>query len=413
MTPSEPGSDKRSNEGTGRSRAARSPSPALHLEHARNLRSQGATTAALRHFEALIESYGRNAALLNAYGLFLQEGGDHVRAAPLFRQAIDLDPNHSGYRFNLGLSLLTLGDLEEGWDLYEHGRRLHRADPLRRYNAPEWQGEPVAGKTLYLWEEQGVGDTLLYGAMIADLLARGARCILECDPRLAPLFRRSFPGLDVAPTGPFADMALGGRRFDFHAPLGSIGRFLRPILAAFPPPRPFLKADPEKVARFHAQLASLGPEPKIGISWRSASASYSEKSIPLTEWGSILSAPNRRFVALQYGDCQAELAEAAARFGTHVFEPPGLDRFRDLDGLAALVQACDAVVTVSNVTANIAGALGRPTLLLLGPATLWYWFQDREDSPWYANMRLLRAAQAGSWGPVLTRAADRLGSVLA
>lgn len=412
MTPPQSGHDERTATDAGQDRAARA-RPAFYLEHVRTLRKQGATAAALDFLDALIGQHGQDAAFLNAYGLFLQEIGDHTRAAPLFRRAAALDPSHPGYRFNLGLSLLALGELENGWPLYEHGRRLHRADPLRRYSAPEWQGELVQGKTLYLWEEQGVGDTLLYGAMIGDLQMRGARCVLECDPRLVPLFRRSFPGLEVVPSGPFADIGLKGRTFDFHAPLGSIGRFLRPTLAAFPPPRPFLRADAERVTAFRRQLASLGPEPKIGISWRSASASFSEKSIPLTEWGPVLSAPNRRFVALQYGDCQVELADAAARFGVDIFEPPGLNRFRDIDGLAALVQACDAVVTISNVTANVAGALGRPTLLLLGPATLWYWFQDREDSPWYANMHLLRTQEAGSWGPVLERAAKRIEDLLA
>lgn len=412
MMPPQSGDDERAARDAGQGRAARS-RPAFYLEHARTLRKQGATAAALAFLDALAGQHGKDAAFLNAYGLFLQEVGDHTRAVPLFRKAVAFDPSHPGYRFNLGLSLLALGELENGWPLYEHGRRLHRADPLRRYSAPEWQGEPVQGKTLYLWEEQGVGDTLLYGAMIGDLQMRGALCVLECDPRLVPLFRRSCPGLEVVPSGPFADIGLKGRSFDFHAPLGSIGRFLRPTLAAFPPPRPFLKADPERVTAFRNQLTSLGPEPKIGISWRSASASFSEKSIPLTEWGPVLSTPDRRFVALQYGDCQAELADAAARFGVDIFEPPGLDRFGDLDGLAALVQACDAVVTISNVTANVAGALGRPTLLLLGPATLWYWFQDREDSPWYANMHLLRTQEAGSWGPVLEQAAKRLKDMLA
>ena len=380
--PSGPPEERRVWKDAPRHDAARPISPALHLEHARTLRSRGALNEALRYFEQLVRTHGGDTDLLNAFGLFLQEVGDHHRAISVFRETLALARDHPGYRFNLGLSLLTLGKLDEGWPLYEEGRRLHRADPVRRYRVPEWRGEPLNGKTVYLWEEQGIGDTLLFGSMIRDLEARGARCILEGDARLASLFRRSFPALDVVASGPFADMALGGRTPDFHAPLGSIGRFLRPALADFPPPRPFLKADPDRVAALRTQLAALGPMPKIGLSWRSASASYSEKSIPIAEWEPILSLPNLHFVALQYGDCRTELADISARFGIDPFDAPGIDRFQDIDGVAALAQACDAVVTISNVTANIAGALGRPTLLLLGPATIWYWFHERPDSPW-------------------------------
>lgn len=387
-------------------RAAAAGSAALHLDHARLLRGRGAVAQALLHLEQRLAAAPDDADLLGAFGRFLQEIGEHGRAIELLRRAVALVPDHAGLRFNLGLSLLTRGALREGWPLYAEGRQMRRADPMRRYPAPEWRGEPVAGKTLYLWDEQGVGDTLLYGAMIVDLMARGARCILECDPRLVPLFRRSLPDLTVVAAGPFADLGLGGRRVDFHAPLGSIGRFVRPSLDDFPPPRPFLVADPARRAAMNAALAQFGGGAKVGLSWRSASTSYADKSIPLLEWAPILTQPNRRFVALQYGDVGAEVAALRARFGVELIEVPGLDRTGDLDGLAALVAACDVVVTISNVTANIAGALGVPCLLLLGPGSLWYWFERRDDSPFYANMRLIRAERPGpdQWRPVLANA---------
>lgn len=382
----------------------------LQLDHARRLRARGATAAALLHFERLAQAHPDDPELFNAFGRFLQEVGEHARAIQVLDRAVALRPDHAGYRFNLGLSLLTRGALAQGWPLYEAGRAL-RADPMRRYPAPEWQGEPVAGKTLLLWEEQGVGDTLLYGSMIVDLMARGAHCVLECDPRLVALFQRSLPGLDVVAAGPFADVT-AGRRLDFHAPLGSIGRFLRPSLDSFPPAQPFLKPDPARVAAMRQVLGRFGPQPKVGLSWHSASTTYSDKSIALSEWGPLLRQANRCFVALQYGAIDADLAEVRQRFGVDIVEVPGLDRFRDLDGLAALAAACDVVVTISNVTANIAGALGLPTLLLLGRGSLWYWFDERSDSPFYANMRLIRAPQPGRWAPVLTEASAILAEAL-
>jgi hypothetical protein len=380
----------------------------LHLEHARLLRSRGAVAPALLHFEQLIARGPPDPDLLNAFGRFLQEIGEHGRATEVLRQAVALAPDHPGYRFNLGLSLLTRGALAEGWPLYAEARRMRRADPMRRYPAPEWRGEPIAGKTLYLWDEQGIGDTLLYGAMIFDLQARGARCILECEPRLVALFRRSMPGLEVVAAGPFADTD----GFDFHAPLGSIGRFVRPTLADFPPPQPFLKPDPARLAAMRGTLAKLGAQAKVGLSWHSASTTYADKSIPLGEWAPILNQPGRRFLALQYGDIRADMRAVRERFNVELVEVPGLDRTRDIDGVAALAAACDVVVTISNVTANIAGALGVPTLLLLGPGSLWYWFEQRADSPFYANMRLIRASRPGEWRPVMIEAAELLNTAL-
>jgi hypothetical protein len=365
---------------------------------------------ALIHFEQAIARHPADAELLNAFGRFLQEIGEHGRAIEVLRRAVALTPDHPGYRFNLGLSLLTRGALAEGWPLYAEGRRMRQADPIRRYPAPEWRGEPVTGKTLYLWDEQGIGDTLLYGAMVPDLMARGARCILECEPRLVALFRRSLPGLEVVAAGPFANAGAAGRRFDFHAPLGSIGRFVRPTLADFPPPQPFLKPDPARLAAMREALAPLGTQPRIGLSWHSASTTYADKSIPLIDWGPIFNQPGRRFIALQYGDIRDDLRAVSERFNIEVAELPGLDRMHDIDGVAALAASCDVVITISNVTANIAGALGVPTLLLLGPGSLWYWFERREDSPFYANMRLIRAPKPDDWQPALTAAAGILAA---
>jgi hypothetical protein len=383
----------------------------LHLEHARLLRGRGAVAPALLHFEQVIARHPADADLHNAFGRFLQEIGEHGRAIEVLREAVALAPDHPGYRFNLGLSLLARGALAEGWPLYADGRRMRRADPMRRYPAPEWRGEPLAGKTLYLWDEQGIGDTLLYGAMIPDLQARGAHCILECEPRLVGLFQRSLPELEVVAAGPFANVGASGRRFDFHAPLGSIGRFVRPTLADFPPPRPFLKPDRVRLAAMREALGGFGAQATIGLSWHSASTTYADKSIPLIEWAPILNQPGRRFVALQYGDIGADVRAVRERFDVDLIALPDLDRTRDIDGVAALAAACDVVVTISNVTANIAGALGVPTLLLIGPGSLWYWFEQRADSPFYANMRLIRAPRPNDWRPALAEAAELLAAV--
>lgn len=347
---------------------------------------------------------------LNALGVIHRRLGEHAEAAARFEQALALAPGQQAIRFNLALSLLSQGDLARGWPLYEAGRDplVQRADPLRRYRFPEWQGEPVAGKQLYLWSEQGVGDVILYGAMIGELQAQGARCTLECDGRLIALMRRSFPGLVAAPSGPLADLGFAPGGFDYHAPLGSLGRFLRPTLEAFPPPRAYLRAERRRLAACSARLAARGEARNVGISWFSKSETYDAKSTRLIDWAPILTLPGMQFVNLQYGEVAAELEAVRRELGVSIFDDPGIDKFDDLDGLAALTAACDRVVTVSTVTAPIAGALGKPVLLIVGPETMWYWFQERGDSPWFPDVRVFRAAQPYRWDDALANVAKAL-----
>ncbi|MGF1610539.1 MAG: tetratricopeptide repeat protein [Kiloniellales bacterium] len=380
------------------------------VELAQRLIERGAGETAVAVMADSVARAPGSVEALNALGIIHRRLGRHAAAAARFEQALALAPDIQAIRFNLALSLLSQGDLARGWPLYEAGRDplVQRADPLRRYPFPEWQGEPVAGKRLYLWSEQGVGDVVLFGAMISELQAQGARCTLECDGRLVALLRRSFPGLAVLPTAPLADLGGSSERFDYHAPLGSLGRLLRPRLAAFPPPRAYLRADPRRVAACRTRLAGLGEGRKVGISWFSKSESYDAKSTRLIDWAPLLELQGNHFVNLQYGEVAAELEAVQRALGVSVFDDPEIDKFNDLDGLAALAAACDIVVTVSNVTVPIAGALGKRVLLIVGPETMWYWFQERADSVWHPDARLFRAATPYRWDDALAKVAMTL-----
>ena len=390
--------------------ASVSPDVRDRLALAQYLIEAGGGATAVRLLEDSVARAPDSADAVNALGSIHRKLGHHRASADCFEKAVALQPDNRALRFNLALAVLSQGDLERGWPLYEEGRNLvnRRADAFRRYPFPEWRGEDVAGKGLYLWAEQGVGDVILFGSMIGDLQARGASCVIECDRRLIPLLRRSFPGLAAVAAGPLSDLGLGGRQFDYHAPLGSLGRFLRPSLAAFPPPRAFLTADRRRVAACRERLAALGGGRKIGISWESKSAYYDAKSTRLREWAPIFAVPDTRFVNLQYGDVRAELAAVERQLGVAVFDHPEIDKREDIDGLAALVAACDLVVTVSNVTAHIAAGQGKATFQILGPETMWYWFQDRPDSPWYPDLRQVRAAVPYRWDDAIAAVAKAL-----
>jgi ADP-heptose:LPS heptosyltransferase len=197
-------------------------------------------------------------------------------------------------------------------------------------------------------------------------------------------------------------------RVDAHTPIGGLGQYLRPTLAAFPRrPQGYLVADRVRAAQLRARLAPDGRR-VIGLSWRSIAARIGKsKSAELADFAALMQLPQCRFVDLQYGDTRAERGAIARELGVCVEHLDDIDTTNDIDGLAALIAACDAVVTVSNTTAHLAGALGKPTCVLVpfGHARIWYWLKGRPDSPWYPHLRLWRQARTQPWADVIAMAA--------
>lgn len=197
--------------------------------------------------------------------------------------------------------------------------------------------------------------------------------------------------------------------------MGSLSRWLRCSFESFPRHRGYLKAEPSRVQSYRRSLLedSRGADYIVGISWHSSNQEFgSLKSVALRDWRGILQVPGVRFVDLQYGDTAAERSLIEEQAGVRIEHLPDLDLYHDLEGLAALCAAGDLVITVSNVTAHVAGALGSPTWVLLPKANgrLWYWFAGRPDSPWYPSMRMFTQQTPGSWREVLDDVARELAA---
>ncbi|MDX2223902.1 MAG: tetratricopeptide repeat protein, partial [Rhodospirillaceae bacterium] len=340
-------------------------------------------------------------------------------AIPLAEQAVAAAPDDPRLAYNLGLFELKAGKLGRAWDLFEHrfySDASARETFKKRYPEPPpyWAGEDLSGKSIVVWREQGLGDEIMGAGALPDLFARAQACKFVCNPRLAAVHRRSFPGLELVPDADLQNLT--SLNVDYQVPLGSLGRFFRRDLALFPRHAGYLKADPAKVARVQAKYRAMAAgRPRVGISWRSKNELLGAiKSAGLAAWAPILSAPDAWFVNLQYGDVAKDLAEINTQPGIAVYNDPEIDSGGDLDDFFAQVAALDLVISTSNTTVHVAGALNVPTWLLLphGAGTLWYWFERRADSPWYPSLRLYRQDPAASpehewWsGPVARAAAD-------
>jgi tetratricopeptide (TPR) repeat protein len=358
------------------------------------LRKLGRTDDALASCDRVLALWADDTEALTVRGDALVDLDRFEEATATFDRIIALTPDAAAPKWNKSFICLGLGQLREGFALYEHRWAGAKGLVPRAYPQPRWSGGRVDGDLL-VWGEQGLGDEILHASMIPDLMQRTPSVTLEVEPRLVALFARSFPEAKVVPLGP----ALSAGPFAAQEPIASLGRHFRPGFEAFPKrDRGYLVADD---ARTRALRQRLDDGRKvIGLSWVSkAPIGGAQKSARLADFAALLRTPGYRFVDLQYGDTLAEREAVERALGIRVERLPDIDNTNDLDGLAALMGACDAVVTVSNTTAHLAGALGRPTWVMVphGHARIWYWFRDRDESPWYPRVRVRRQQRGQLW----------------
>jgi tetratricopeptide (TPR) repeat protein len=325
-------------------------------------------------------------------------------------RVIALKPDDMAAKWNKSVICLGLGRFQEGWPLYEHRWAGAKGLVPRRYAQPRWNGGRVDG-TLMIWGEQGLGDEILHASMLPEALARTPSVVFEVEPRLAPLFARSFPAIKVIA----CQADLYADKVDAQEPLASLGRYLRRSFEDFPRrDRGYLVADAARAQALRQRLAGDGRK-VIGLSWVSkAPVGGASKSARLADFAALLRLPHCRFVDLQYGDTGEERGELARDLGIVVDRLSDIDNTNDLDGLAALMTACDAIVTVSNTNAHLAGALGRPTFVMVphGHARIWYWFHDRDRSPWYAHVAVRRQQSGQPWADVVATVAREVSALV-
>jgi tetratricopeptide (TPR) repeat protein len=382
------------------------------------LKNTGRPDDAIVHYDAAIAINPRYVIAIIAKAEVFRNWGKTAASLELYEQALRIDPRNPLARVHRSVALLKLGRLDEGWKDYD-GRFWYMMDERETSRRPVppmyWDGENLDGKSIQVWTEQGIGDEIIYANALPDLIARAGCVVLECAPRMVPVFRRSFPDLEVVGWAEQSKSRLPASKVNYQVAIGSVGRYLRPNFESFPRHDGYLKADPVKTEMFKSRY---GPGPLVGISWRSARKQLqAHKSAALSAWSELLRIPGLRFVNLQYGDCAAEIAEVEQNIGVSIINDALVDPLKDMDGFFSQVAAMDLVLSVSNSTIHVAGSLGVPAWLFLpssGKGLLWYWFLEREDSPWYPSVRLLRQTEdlkirPNWWIEVLARARAELG----
>lgn len=343
-------------------------------------------------------------------GVILEDWGEIDAAEAAFRRAIELNPGFAEAHSNLGGLLLRHGRYEEGWREYDW-RFRHPGFTPRPFPQPRWDGAELAGKTVLAWADEGAGDEIQLASLLPELIARAGRCLVECDERLVPAFERSFARAEIHGRRDRPAKKLLADAIDFQTPFSELPRWLRPDLAAAPKPgKPYLRADEALTAACRARYRGRGDGIVVGIAWSSGNLHRPGRNAPLALWEPILTQPGVQFVSLQYGDHAIELAETREKFGVDIFVDPEVDQLKSLERFAAQVAAVDLVISITNTTVHMAGALGRPVWTMLPHVAHWRYRQATEDTMWYPHMRLFRQAEPWRWDDVMERVGGELAA---
>lgn len=334
-------------------------------------------------------------------------GAPGARAA--MRRALALAPSNIWARWNQSVLWLADGDLEAGYRDYDvRWTEPLATDRIGLFRHPLWTGGPVR-RRLLLWGEQGLGDEILYAGMLPEAVRRAGAVTLECEPRLVPLFARSFPGVTVVARRDPPAAETAAPDIDAHSTTLRLPRLFRRRAGDFPDHGGYLRPDPGRMLAWRQALAGDGG-PVVGFSWTGGSARTGANKVPAAgAWAPFAGIAGLRLVSLIGGagedEAIARLPEALARRIRPCPDPAFRD---DLDSAAALIAALDGVVGIAGTTAHLAGALGVPGLVLLPRAPIWVWGRSGARCPWYPSLSLFRQSADGDWTDAMHQAARAL-----
>ncbi|MGC1524331.1 MAG: tetratricopeptide repeat protein [Steroidobacteraceae bacterium] len=393
---------------------------ALKVDFALAYSNRGLVLKELNRFDEALSNYDRAIALKPDFaeahsnrGLVRQDRHQLEAALADFSRAIALKPDFAVAYFNRAMASLMVGDYPNGWQDYEwrwQGDNGPIIKDVRYLAEPCWLGrESIAGRTILLHSEQGMGDTIQFCRFAKWVADCGATVILEVQPALC--------GLLAGVEGVSQVLAQGDPRpaFDYYCPLMSLPLAFKTTLATLPARTPYIKSDPAKALYWKERLGAK-TKLRVGLVWSGGFRAHQpelwaindRRNVPLPMFAS-LKAPGIEFYSLQKGQpAESELAQIMARH----WDGPQLTDFaaelRDFADTAALLTQLDLLISVDTSTAHLAGAMGKPVWILNRFDSCWRWLLDRSDSPWYPSARLYRQESAGDWEGVIRRVAADL-----
>lgn len=338
----------------------------------------------------------RTSLLINLSALYI-DNGRFDEALTIVEKVLKDNPDNRNALSNQGFCQLALRDWG-GWKGYRNTIGSDWRQKVQYGDEPEWDGSP--GKTVALYEDQGIGDAISFASMIPDAIDISQKVIVDCDPRLEHLFRRSFPKAKIYGTRASKEgqWHKDDWKIDCSLPLGQIGEYFRTSDASFPGTA-YLTPCPDRVKMWKGLFATK-QKPCIGIAWTGGTPRTNSRNrqIALKDLQLVFEAIDAHWVSLQYKDAAKEIQ------GFPVTQYAYGTLTKDYDDTAALIASLDYVLCVQTAVAHTAGALGIPVSVLVPQATQWRYGQSHDTIPWYQSLKVIKQEQSGSWSVEIERA---------
>ncbi|MEN6542491.1 tetratricopeptide repeat protein [Parvibaculum sp.] len=365
--------------------------PAAHMQRAMLLLSQLRHEEAVRAFDQVVAlapqfadaHYNRAKALTTLNRI--------EEAVESYDKAIAAKPPYINAQAGKGTCLLSLGRFEEGLPLYELRPSLRKLTAARVYKQPRLTGDAdISGKTLFIYHEHLLGDTIQFCRYVRLAEARGARVILSIQNCLHRFIRT------LSPTIELFDEGQAPAQFDYHSPLMSLPLVWRTTASTIPAEVPYLRAEPERVAKWRRRIGDHGF--KIGVSWCGSPIAIEEHRVfPIAALAKVSAMPGVRLISLQKNEGIEQLRNLPKGMRVETLGDDfdsGPDAFIDT---AAVAEHLDLIITLDSSLAHVGGALARPTWVVLKHSPDWRWRMKGGDCSWYPTLRLFRQAHLGDW----------------
>ena len=329
---------------------------------------------------------------------------DYELSKNIYLEVLKINPKNIEAANNLAMLYLSYENFAEGWSYFEKRWETNKFQAYIKTEKKFWDGKESLKKLLIV-SEQGLGDQILYASMINQAKDICSKIYLTCDPKLENIFKNSFIDIDIISRNNFNNNNPGDF-FDVHIPIGSLGKYFRNQSKDFSTNHyPYLLDEKSLTKKIGA---SLKKDNLIlcGLSWKSNNKEIGvNKSLILSDLKKIINLQGFKFVNLQYGDVKKDLNEFNKDSKTKIIEHKDVDATNDILALASLIKNCNFVLTSSNTTAHLAGALNIPTIVIVprGRGKLYYWTANKDKTLWYPSVKIFRQDHDFTWEKTITK----------
>ena len=361
-------------------------------------REELAYDKAIDYYKQALLVNPNNAYIYNNLAKIYFDLNNHKEAMENSFKALEMKNTDGDIQKTISLVYLKDHDFKNGWRYFDGRLDLEdfkeKNNYVKKLNKKVYRSSTLNNKSgkILIVREQGVGDEILYSSMYNDLLNNIDNTVIECDPRLLNLYKRSFPkySKQFVSLGTITNDDEKFKKIDNIIYAGSLGRYYRKNIEDFKN-NSFLKVDKKNFEEMQKKLSIYKKKYKIGLSWKSFNNKFAaNKSLNLKDFSNIFNLSNCHIFNLQYGNVKNEINSFNKNAKNKLLDIEGLDLYNDFEGIASLLKSLDVFVTISNSTAHLAGALGVKTILIKPEnfAVFHYWNQKTDNTPWYNSIRL-------------------------